>query len=654
MTSCDAPMQAFVGNPLHNSIRLYRLRAMFFPAIFLMVVISTAGISAGDDGVYLNNLIGEARRLNLSNQRYWDLLLHYRPVSDGRESTVDDPRFFLSKAGKTDPEGEIEATLTGFFATPVEEKEHVRCRFVARYAWLKEQLQIDESRLPKVVCSDFERTLSNINPRSVALIFPVAYLNSPASMFGHTFLRIDGGHDSTLLSTAINYAAITEERTGVSYAMKGIAGGFRGYYYSLPYYEKIREYSAIEHRDIWEYRLDLTEEETRRIVLHYWEMRDVYSEYYFFDENCSFAALYLLEIARPSLRLIEETNPFWVIPLSTIRSVVDTGIVTEVTYRPSRGTRIRKISETLSQEGRRLSHDLATGTTDSTALVGADLSVDDRVRALDLASEYIQYLAGRRRINSEEYLGRFQEVMRERGKIGQPSERGFEIARPIRPDEGHLPGRIGIGGGCRTDSCFAEVNLRPGYHDLLDNDAGYVADAQINLMQVTLRHDLDDRRLELHRLRILDIASLSPRDLFLNPLAWKTVVGVEQKIVPGGEERLVASFTIGAGFSVLIGPAIAYTLAETELNASRSFDDSAAFGAGGSAGILAPLTPAWKIHCSIRSINPLWGDPYRMFRGEVAQNFMISKSSSVSAIALTEKNGGNAKSEFRMLWNVYF
>lgn len=630
------------------------MRVDFFLAVFLLVITSTNGIAASYDAVYLNHLVGEARRLKLSDQRYWDLLLHYRSVNDGRVSMVDDPRFFLSEKGKTDPEAEMEATLTGFFAEPVEGNEPVRCRFVARYAWLKGQLQMDESRLPTVACSDFERTISGINPRSVVLIFPVAYINSPASMFGHTFLRIDSGYDNTLVSTAINYAAITEERAGISYALKGISGGFRGYYYSVAYYEKIREYTAIEDRDIWEYRLDLTEDEARRIVLHFWEMRDIYSEYYFFDENCSFAVLYLLEIARPSLRQIEETNPFWVIPLSTIQSVIDAGIVTEVSYRPSRGTRIQKISETLSQEGRRLAYEIATGTTDSTVLAGADLSVDDRIRALDLASEYIQYLAGRRKINSKEYLGRFQDVMRERGRIGQPSERGFEIRRPIRPDEGHLPGRIGIGGGCRIDSCFAEVNLRPGYHDLLDNHEGYVGDAQINLMQVILRHDFDNRRLELNRLRFLDIASLSPRDLFFKPLAWKTIVGVEQKIVPGGAERLVASFSIGAGFSVLIGPAIAYTLAETELNASRSFEDGAAFGAGGTAGILAPLTSWWKIHCSVRTIAPLLGDPYRLFRGEVAQNFTISKSASVSAVALTEQTGGDAISEFRILWNIYF
>lgn len=629
------------------------LRCGFFLAVSILFITSTTGIAEAYDAVYLNELIGKSRHLKLSDQYYWDLLLYYRPVSGGRESMVDDPRFFLSKKGKTDPEAEIEATLTGFFVEPVEENEHVRCRFVARYAWLKEQLQIDDSRLPIVACPDFEQTTSNINPRSVALIFPVAYINSPASMFGHTFLRIDGGYDTTLMSTAVNYAAITEERMGFSYALKGISGGFRGYYYTLPYHEKVREYTAIEYRDIWEYSLDLTEEEARRIMLHIWEMRGIYSEYYFFDENCSFAALYLLEIARPSLRLIEGTNRLLVLPLSTVRAVVDSGIVTQVAYQPSQVTSIRKISATLPMRSQRLAYSIATGTTDMTALAGADMPEDDWIMTLDLASEYIQYLATRRMIGSEEYQSRFHAMMQEWSRFGQPSKKLFESA-PIRPDESHLPGRIGIGGGCRDDSCFSEIDLRLGYHEFLDNGDGYVEDTQIDFMHVNLRYDLNERRLRLHRLLILDIASIAPRDIFFRPLSWKATMGVEQKTLPGGEERLVTDFTTGAGFSTLIGTAITYTLAEIELNVSRSFEDSATFGAGGSAGILMPLTSWWKIHCLVRGITPLLGTSYRILQGEIAQNFTTSKNSSVSATISREKINGHDKSEAKMKWNIYF
>ena len=53
-------------------------------------------------------------------------------------------------------------------------------------------------------------------------------------------------------------------------------------------------------RDAWQV------EETARMVEHVWELRQVRFDYYFFDENCSFRLLELLEVARPSLRLTDQ------------------------------------------------------------------------------------------------------------------------------------------------------------------------------------------------------------------------------------------------------------------------------------------------------------------------------------------------------------
>ncbi|MCK7512715.1 MAG: DUF4105 domain-containing protein [Desulfobacterales bacterium] len=67
----------------------------------------------------------------------------------------------------------------------------------------------------------------------------------------------------------------------------------------LPYYAKLQEYSDVDHRDIWEYSLNLTEPEIRRMMLHIRELDAIASDYYFFDENCSYLLFSLLEAARP-------------------------------------------------------------------------------------------------------------------------------------------------------------------------------------------------------------------------------------------------------------------------------------------------------------------------------------------------------------------
>ena len=77
-------------------------------------------------------------------------------------------------------------------------------------------------------------------------------------MFGHTFLRIDqkGQTEQTrLLAYTINYAADVPSDAGLWYPIKGIFGGFKGFFSTPPYYLKVQEYRDIENRDMWEYRL---------------------------------------------------------------------------------------------------------------------------------------------------------------------------------------------------------------------------------------------------------------------------------------------------------------------------------------------------------------------------------------------------------------
>ena len=215
----------------------------------------------------------------------------------------------------------------------------------------------------KQPASKLDEALSAADPKRTVLVFPSAYINSPASMFGHTLLRVDNSYQSELLAYAVNYSAVADNETnGFAYAFKGIFGLYPGYYSVSPYYEKVKEYNDIEHRDIWEYHLTLTEDETRRLVLHVWELQGIYSDYYFFDENCSYNVLYLLESARPTLNLTDRL-PLWVIPSDTIRVVRDSGLVSSVRYRPSQGTRIRHLASFLAPDDQLAALAIANGRT---------------------------------------------------------------------------------------------------------------------------------------------------------------------------------------------------------------------------------------------------------------------------------------------------
>ena len=246
--------------------------------LYLLLICSHLSFSIaatnGDDA-YLLQLQKSAQEKRLWEHRQWHVLMHYRPrlFGGGVKSQVDDPSFFLSLSGKFDPRAELEATLSSFFAPSVKEEgtEHSHCAFIARYHWLKQELGFDPARLPEYTCPQFSDWLAEMNPDAVTLIFPVAYLNNPASMFGHTRFRIDSktrNEQTRLLDYTANYATSTQQERGLSFALKGLFGGYQGSFSVAPYYAQVKRYGDLENRDIWEYRLTLSYEEVLRMKMH--------------------------------------------------------------------------------------------------------------------------------------------------------------------------------------------------------------------------------------------------------------------------------------------------------------------------------------------------------------------------------------------------
>src|SRR5262245_48619992 len=175
----------------HNSVILLK-RTRSLIGCFLVVLSGTV-VAASDEPPYLTELVARSLVGKLANTREWHLLLHYRAnIFGGYTSEVNDPQFFLAPHGKTDPQAELAATLKAFFSTekigPLEQS--AQCAFIARYHWLKSTLAIDDQRLPPQPCEQFAEWFRELNPASVTLVFPSAYMHNPASLFGHILLRI--------------------------------------------------------------------------------------------------------------------------------------------------------------------------------------------------------------------------------------------------------------------------------------------------------------------------------------------------------------------------------------------------------------------------------------------------------------------------------
>jgi len=575
----------------------------------------------------------------------WRALVHYRrtPFRSGWTSQADGIGFFLAPEGKHEPEAELDASLRELLGPgPTAPDVHPRCRFPARHAWLVRELGIPETPAP--ACPAYQEFREALDPVGATLIFAEAFLNNPASMFGHTLLRIDTREGRGLLGYAINFSGATGGDQGFLYAARGLTGGYQGYFAVEPYYEKVKKYADWENRDIWEYQLALSPEELDLLLAHLWELQGISFDYYYFDENCSQQLLALLEAAQPALREREFVPP-WVIPSDTVRAAVRHDLVTDVHYRPSAATRLRYAASLLSRDERRLALQIAAGEVPPGAPQVQALPPASRAALLDVAYELLRYRFLARDVERDASAPLAREILLARSQAGV---RGSppEPPRPaFRPDEGHDTARASLLAGSLGGHPFVEARFRPAFHDLLDPRAGYVRGAQIDFFDSALRVYPESGRVRVQEFVALQMVSLTPWDPIFRPLAFRLETGLRTRVVPDSDDvQQMSVFRNRGGLGLafdLGGGALVYGLGEMTGEMGASLDHEGALGAGGSAGVLAS-TPGdlWGGELFARATYYALGDVTTALSAGLSQRVTLTDHVALEATTSYERDFG--------------
>ncbi len=606
------------------------MRWIWIIALWLLQPAAYAAI----DNAYLLQLQTQARQMKLADRPEWHKLLHYVPrvFAPGYKGLPDSRQFYLAADGKTDPQAELDATLASFYSDTVESAtvQNPQCSFIARYTWLNAQLKFDAERLPSHICKRYENWHAALNPSGLTLIFASAYMNNPSSMYGHTFLRVDAkdqDEHTRLLAYSVNFAANTNETNGLAFAVNGLFGGYAGAFSMAPYYVKVREYSDFENRDLWEYHLRLTPEEVDRVLMHAWELGPQYFDYFFFDENCSYHLLGLLQVARPEFEFTE--NFRWgAIPSDTVREITaHPGLVEHTVYRPSNATLLRNRLGLMDADERHLVLALSQGkiTDADPALLARSLAGEAAV--LETSLDYTNYrrVMGHQDVADPALLVQELQTTRSRLDIITPP-----VSAPVpkaKPDEGHSSSRITLGAGRRAAQDFQEVQMRATYHDLMDQDAGYVRGAGIEFFSMALRHyDFADTRVE--RVTPVNILSLSPRDDFFHSPSWHVSGGWQRVTAANGSEPLAAVLDGGMGgaWSDRQNATLSYAFFDVSTHFSGALDKGYALGAGASAGSYIDLDPAWRIHPYLKTLRYFAGQQDNILNLGLEQRLALSRN----------------------------
>jgi len=629
------------------SLYSYRLTALLSILLFPF-----SGHAAIEIQQIQNGSIQQAISKKLWQQTEWLNLLHYNKEFSHYISQVDDTRFFYATDGSENPQAELIETIKHLYTKTDNHNLQTQCQFVARTEWLIRQLDIDRNNLPKVNCDEYLEWRQLVQADSVTMVFPAYHLNSPSSMFGHTLLRLDNSDSSKTdwLSYAVNFGAdIDNSDNSLIYAYQGLAGGYPGIFISEPYFKKIQEYNRIEHRDIWEYKLNLTPDETEKMIKHLWELKTINFDYYFFDENCSYRLLELIEVARPGVELTDEFI-VTAIPVDTVRAIEQAGLIEDTHYRPARATEIQYALEALPNPLRdivlELSKDIHYAETESFTR----LSIQEQKAVTDLAYKYLRYKKTKA-VRDPATAKRSFQLLQKLNSYPVDVDISHATPTPFPPEKGHKSKRTTIGLGQRSNNDYAEIGFKMSFHDLEDNKEGFLQGAQINIGSIQIRAE-ENVGLRLYKLDFVDIFSLTPKNAFFDPLSWRIYTGFERQLTKQ-KDQLTYHLTGGAGGTwEIIKNHQYYALLIGRLEINKQLKNALEPAIGFTTGFLSHFK-----HTTARlefSGEQFEDDVYRL-RAQYTQNFVFSINHSIKFFAKHEwHEDGFDYSDINLSYQYYF
>lgn len=470
--------------------------------VVLLSFISNANCSTKN----VSDAIYKIKKLNTSLNSKWLALTHFeKPLLRATRSSINETSFFLSPNGKFDPQAELEYTVESFINSPSSQ-----CKYPARAMWLKTVLP--EVNFSKVECEDYQAYLEEFNPESVSVVYASGYLGNPASMFGHVLLKFNRGGDSDLLDNTFSYgASVPDKDNKLAYIVKGITGKYDGHFARQKYHHQNLVYTESELRDLWEYRLKLTDRQVEFLLAHLWEIRNTSMEYYFFKENCSYQLAKLLEL------VIEQplvtSHKAWSMPYDLIvklNKVNDGQYIDDNIYHGSRQELLYSHFAELNNKEKSAVKSIIAKEPEYTLqvinLLGDEQSAK---RVIDTMYDYYAFIENKNEGLSEAQENKKKILLTERFTLPPSKVKWTEI--PKKPPHEAQNSTL-----LQFTSIYNEyfgsgalLRFRANYYDFLNVNAARIPYSQLSALDIRLLYTESSQDWSLRELTLFDIRNLN-------------------------------------------------------------------------------------------------------------------------------------------------
>ncbi|MBG57931.1 MAG: hypothetical protein CMK46_06540 [Porticoccus sp.] len=515
------------------------MRTSYWVFVFFLCAIFFANTVVADKVYSPHHYIQKAHSLNLSDDDVWLKLLHYEvgfgSFSQQPKSAIHDDSFFISENGKTNPSDELDETLRSFFLKESKlNKPHTQCQFPARLLWLRKKLNINDHDIPQVNCPDFYEWTFNNSVESISVVYASGYLENPATFYGHILLKLNSGKKRKLLDQSINYGVIVPpDANPISYILKSLLGGYDGGFDDAIYNLHTRNYAEHELRDLWEYKLNLNQDEVDFLVGHVWELLGKRYTYYFFQKNCAYRLAEILEIVDGFNAL--PSNPIFTLPRATLKTLAQgsrkgESLINSISYHPSRQSRLYSKYSALNPKEKNSVKNIVINNKNYDSLSYQSLSITSKTNVLDTLIDYYKFTEKTESLSPTISNKFYEKSLSERFNL-PPQKVMSNSSIPQPPHRGRRASQIRL--GFLHNEKFGDgkiIHIRPTYYDVLDTDFGHVDDSALSMGEVKMV--LIDGTLKIRHADIIKIKSVNPRITSLpgdNGKAWKLKLSLRQQ-----------------------------------------------------------------------------------------------------------------------------
>ncbi|MGR5455270.1 Lnb N-terminal periplasmic domain-containing protein [Vibrio alfacsensis] len=450
----------------------------------------------------------------------WLKLIHYEDSLFSSSSRVNTDSFYLSK--ERTPEKELHATILAF-----KNKPKAQCQFPARKLWIEHSFP--EHKFPLVQCDEYDAYREAFETNSMSLVYASGYLANPASMFGHLLLKFNFDEDADLLDNTFNYGAqVPDNDNKLEYIIKGIFGGYQGRFTNQLYHHHMLTYTESELRDLWEYRLDLSQEQVNFILAHLWELDNVNFTYYFFNENCAYQIAKLLELV--SKDKLTPSYKAWVMPIDVIDQVASASgnMVSSVIYHESRQEKLYRRFQQLDNHERDVLVGLISTPLKNIIITLESLTTEEQKRVIDVLYDYYAFLEKKNNGLNDEEQSRRNSLLGHRFKLS-PSLTKWGNKKRQAPHLGTASTMIQL--SPLYNNAFksaTQLRFRVNYYDLLNINSARVPFSSLRALDTTLIYSPRYNHLKLRALDAINIENINVSNTELEQdqsYAWSFSLG---------------------------------------------------------------------------------------------------------------------------------